>query len=1102
MAEVHLGIDVDTTDVTQADASLDRFEAKLRGATGTFGAVAGASQRADRGVRGFADASRMAEQRAMQATAQVIQLERATAGINRGFGALRGGITNAAFQFGDLSTQIGMGTRASTAFALQMPQLLGGFGALGAVLGAVSAIVIPLYRDHFDALYTSTLALARQWSETSSVIAALGDAMSFLAGNLDHVAVAAASLAAFMAGKWVVGFVAAQAATMSLAGALTFLRGALIRTGIGVLIVGAGELVYQFVHLVRATGSWGEALRLLGEVAAGVWEGIKTSASAIPPALGVVWQTIRADFVGMLSDLAGAWGDFLHSMAGLAGGVPGLGALQAALIEMRDTADKFSTSMGEAWDSATAKADDLAATAQGNLQSGFEQAAAAVAILRDKVKETEGDLGGAVAAAGDLADGLGGRGGAAGAAKKAAVEAEKLSAELEYQKKAADALVMSLKGLAFGTLGSAEGIGGAIQALTDGAFGKSLDDAFKDAGKTLSDAFGKAMDGLGRTGLSDFATASIGTGIGIAAAGVLNGSAQQIGGGIGSAVGGAIGSSLTAGLGGIVGTLGGPLGMILGGVAGGFIADLLGGKSKWGDTRGTAFSGTTFAQDVSVRVKDREGADASARLAVEGTLELVRNFNAELVEYVEAAGGTMKRGTVKVRDEWKALEAITGVRSFYDAPGSGPEAEQMAQQISARVGEIMALAGTIAQQAGPALTQAQQLWRETQLKFSAENREILKTLGFSAREITAAQQGIRRDLAQGFEREMLDTIVDTGRATRAELDKWKAAEIIDLNERRAAALATAKEIGASQALVLSSFKAQRQDVIAEWRDMIDDLVEEVARVTRGERLGFRKSALDELVGGGDTARLREWLNVNKAVLADQRKAQVAEARRLGVDVTLINRLYGQRLLDLEKTFAEKRYQSVVDAATAAIDRLTTRLNGLESQRSDVLQELTRRAEEARRAEQALADARAGLAGGDLNPGGPMDRFRALQRQFSTAIGAAGRGDADAAGQAASLAQSLLQAGRGVYASGGGYADLFRQVNAQLAAAQRGFSGSAATIEKGLDASTFVKTTEQSTKALLTALGRLNSSIEDVGKRIEAQTRQQATAEQRQRVGVR
>ena len=49
-----------------------------------------------------------------------------------------------------------------------------------------------------------------------------------------------------MAGRWVAGLVAAAVSVRGLATALVVLRGALIRTGIGALIVAAGEMVYQF----------------------------------------------------------------------------------------------------------------------------------------------------------------------------------------------------------------------------------------------------------------------------------------------------------------------------------------------------------------------------------------------------------------------------------------------------------------------------------------------------------------------------------------------------------------------------------------------------------------------------------------------------------------------------------------------------------------------------------------------------------------------------------------------------------------------------------------------------------------------------------------
>ena len=65
-----------------------------------------------------------------------------------------------------------------------------------------------------------------------------------------------------------------------LATTLVFLRGALIRTGIGALIVGAGELVYQFSQLVARVGGVAEAFRLLGDLAREVWSRIGLSLDA------------------------------------------------------------------------------------------------------------------------------------------------------------------------------------------------------------------------------------------------------------------------------------------------------------------------------------------------------------------------------------------------------------------------------------------------------------------------------------------------------------------------------------------------------------------------------------------------------------------------------------------------------------------------------------------------------------------------------------------------------------------------------------------------------------------------------------------------------
>jgi hypothetical protein len=67
-------------------------------------------------------------------------------------GSTRAKIQNTSFQLQDIAVQLQGGTRASTVFAQQLPQLLGGFGALGAVLGVVAGVGIPALAFAFSAM--------------------------------------------------------------------------------------------------------------------------------------------------------------------------------------------------------------------------------------------------------------------------------------------------------------------------------------------------------------------------------------------------------------------------------------------------------------------------------------------------------------------------------------------------------------------------------------------------------------------------------------------------------------------------------------------------------------------------------------------------------------------------------------------------------------------------------------------------------------------------------------------------------------------------------------------------------------------------------------
>lgn len=124
-----------------------------------------------------------------------------------------------------------------------------------------------------------------------------------LIGNMQRLATYAATFAAFLGARYVAAFVAARVATFSLAGALTFLRGALIRTGIGALIVGAGELVYWFSKLVGATGGFSQALTYLKDIASEVWFKIQMSGLGMIQRLQARWADLSAVAIDVLADM-------------------------------------------------------------------------------------------------------------------------------------------------------------------------------------------------------------------------------------------------------------------------------------------------------------------------------------------------------------------------------------------------------------------------------------------------------------------------------------------------------------------------------------------------------------------------------------------------------------------------------------------------------------------------------------------------------------------------------------------------------------------------------------------------------------------------------
>lgn len=127
-------------------------------------------------------------------------------------------------------------------------------------------------------------AVANAMAAVASRTGPLGASIRGLFDNIGRLTTYAATFAAFLASRWVAGMAAAALSVRGLATALVVLRGA--------LIVGAGELVYQFTRLVSGAGGFGEAMSLLKDLAVEVWERIKVGAAA---AVTAMFFDVKAD---------------------------------------------------------------------------------------------------------------------------------------------------------------------------------------------------------------------------------------------------------------------------------------------------------------------------------------------------------------------------------------------------------------------------------------------------------------------------------------------------------------------------------------------------------------------------------------------------------------------------------------------------------------------------------------------------------------------------------------------------------------------------------------------------------------------------------------
>lgn len=392
---------------------------------------------AEAGLKRVGKGARTAGASMEMAGARGARISRATGGTNR----LGLALQNASFQAADFAVQVGGGVSQSRALAQQLPQLLGGFGILGAVLGAVVAAAIPL-NTALKGMSDNGTLIQKAFGDLVPVLDAVKSAMAatqpvlvsglnLLLSNLDRIIVIAGVAATVFSVRWVAGMVAARVATLTLSGALAFLRTALIRTGIGAVIVLAGELVFQFLRLTRAAGGFGQAIGLLYEVAREVFANIRQIAASAVSFLGGQFNRMAGQFLGAISQMGVAASDFF---AGLAGGLSGIPGMEG----MADTFDAAATAVQRAAGSISQRGVELFRTGSGQISAASEglPALKSVQKLKDLFAsmKDEGLTMSDIMGIGGSSDGEGdGSGGGGGGGKSKA--SKKLDEELSGQEK-------------------------------------------------------------------------------------------------------------------------------------------------------------------------------------------------------------------------------------------------------------------------------------------------------------------------------------------------------------------------------------------------------------------------------------------------------------------------------------------------------------------------------------------------------------------------------------------------------------------------------------------------------------------------------------------
>ena len=209
-------------------------------------------------------------------------------------------------RLGDRAKEFGAVLEGPTLVAMQRTQVA--LAEVGLVFKGMAYQLATAMQPSIEAMANAFTALAEKGQPINT-------AFTLLIDNLGRLATYGATAAAMLGTRLAYSFVAARIATLSFKTALDLLRLAMARLGIGVLIIGASELVMWFGRLVKGAGSFGEAMVLLKDVAIEVWQRIGDGASFVSHSVAAMGHEINAIFNASLNSMAVSWVEFTQSIA-------------------------------------------------------------------------------------------------------------------------------------------------------------------------------------------------------------------------------------------------------------------------------------------------------------------------------------------------------------------------------------------------------------------------------------------------------------------------------------------------------------------------------------------------------------------------------------------------------------------------------------------------------------------------------------------------------------------------------------------------------------------------------------------------------------------